>query len=65
MKHYETQFDYKRACIIDKTHPYYASCAVCMGVDLTDIGFGMKFKCLKTNEEFYVFNGKSVEWIDK
>ena len=61
--HKQTKFDGKKALIIDKNHPHYEVTAICMGADLTNIGWGMKFKNVNSDEEFYVFDGKGVRWI--
>jgi len=62
MDHKETQFDNKKALILN-SHPHKGEIAVCCGADYTNIGWGLKFKNIETREEFYVFNGKEVQWL--
>lgn len=62
MEHQNTEFDGKKALIIG-VHPHTGVTAICMGADLTNAGWGMKFRNANTGEEFYVFNGKNARWI--
>lgn len=63
-KHKKTDFFGKKAMIIGKGHPHYNATAICMGAGNTDIGWGMKFKNINTNEEFYVFDGEEVMFLN-
>lgn len=61
----KTEFDGKQARIIDSKHPHYNAIATCMGAEfVSGLGkYGMRFKRLDTNEEFFVFDGKQTRWI--
>ena len=63
MEHRDTEFDGKRAMILD-SHPHGGKVAICQGADKTAIGWGMKFKDDQTGAEFYVFNGQDISWLD-
>lgn len=63
-EHRETKFDERTALVIGKNHPHKGATAVCKGADHTNVGWGMKFKRTDTGEEFPVFNGSEVIWID-
>lgn len=60
----QTKYDGKIAVIIDKQHPHFTARAKCLGAELTNIGWGMKFIRTDTQEEFFVFDGKCVDWLD-
>ena len=62
-EHRATPHDGKKVMVIDKKHPHYGATAICMGADLTTAGWAMKFKNVNSEEEFYVFHGKSVQLI--
>lgn len=64
-KHIETKFDGKKAIVIAKDHPHYNAVAICKGADRTCAGLGMKFEDVNTYEEFYVFNGKEIQWVNE
>jgi len=64
MKHKNTEFDNKKALILND-HPHSGETAICLGADKTTIGWAMKFRNEDTNIEFYVWNGKDVRWINE
>lgn len=60
-----TPYDGRRAKITEKSHPHFNAIAECLGAELTSLGkWGMVFKCIETEIEFFIFNGKEVKWID-
>ena len=60
--HKTTPYDGKKAVIIGN-HPHKDAVAICHGADLLPTGWGVKFKRIDDDTEFYVFNGKEVKWI--
>ena len=61
----KTEFDGKKAIVVDKKHPHYGAIATCMGAEFVGAleKHGMRFKRIDTNEEFFVFDGKQTKWI--
>lgn len=63
MVHRETEFDGQRAKIAS-SHAHGGKIAICQGADKTAAGWAMKFKEEGSGLEFYVFNGKDVNWLE-
>jgi len=63
MEHKKTKFDGKKAMIIGD-HPHEGATSICLGADKTNCGWGILFKNTNSEEEFYVFDGKNIKWID-
>lgn len=59
-----TKYDGKRGKVIAKNHPHHNSIAVCKGAAKTGLGWGIIFKREDTKEEFFIFDGKDIQWID-
>lgn len=57
-----TEFDGKKALIVG-AHPYSGSTATCQHAERTAAGWGIKFR-RENGDEFYVFDGVNVKWID-
>lgn len=59
-----SQFDGNKAIIIDKEHPHFDCMAICKGVEHTSVGYAMRFSRDGTKEEFFIYHGRQIRWID-
>ena len=53
----------KKACIIGN-HPHKNTLVLCEGVTWVDNQWVLVFKNTTTNQEFFVFDHKNVQWIN-
>ncbi len=59
----QTPYDGKKAMVIGD-HPHAGATVICLGAEATPSGWGMVFKNVNTDEEFFVFNGKlHIKWL--
>ncbi len=52
----------KKALIIGD-HPHAQATVTYLGLQTTGIGLAMRFKNESTEEEFFVFDNKNIQWI--
>lgn len=58
----ETPYDGKKAVIINE-HPHADAVAICQRAELTYAGWGLVFKRVDDDTEFFVFHPENVKWI--